>query len=65
MELGKRRAGERICQVGEELRRTRIKAKRFRVGWTRLRMPVGGRGRKRRAEEGVGVVVGGSSSRGR
>ncbi len=42
-------AGERICQVKEELRRTRIKAKRFRVGWMRLPV-VGGRGRKRRAK---------------
>ena len=33
-ELAKRRAGEWICQVEEQLRRTRIKAKRFRAGWT-------------------------------
>ncbi len=50
LELAERRAGERICQVEEELRKTRIKAKRFRAGWTRLRTAVGGRGRKRRAE---------------
>ena len=50
LELAKRRAGERICQDKEELRRTRIEAKKFRVGWTRLRAAVGGRGRKRRAE---------------
>ena len=50
LELAKWRAGEGIRQVREELRRMRIKAKRFRVGWTRLRVAVGGRGRKRRAE---------------
>jgi hypothetical protein len=50
LELAKRRAGERICQVKEELRRTRIKAERFRAGWTRLRAAVGGRGGKRRAK---------------
>ena len=49
-ELAKRRAGERIRQVEEELRRTRIEAKRFRAGWTRLCATVGGRERKRRAE---------------
>ena len=49
-ELAKQRAGERICQVKEELRRTRIKVERFRVGWTRLRTAVGGRGGKRKAE---------------
>ena len=48
-ELAERRAGERIYQVKEELRRTRIEAKRFRAGWTRL-PAVGGRGRKRRAK---------------
>jgi hypothetical protein len=42
-------AEERICQVKEELRRTRIEAERFRAGWTRL-PAVGGRGRKRRAK---------------
>ena len=56
LELAERRAGEQICQVKEELRRTRIKAKRFRVGWTRLRTGVGGRGRKRRAE-GASVLA--------
>ena len=50
LELAKQRAGEGICQVKEELRRTRIEAERFRVGWTRLRTTFGGRGRKRRAE---------------
>ena len=50
LELVKRRAGERIRQVEEELRRTRIEAKMFRVGWTRLRVTVGGRGGIRRAE---------------
>jgi hypothetical protein len=35
-ELVERRAGERICQVKEELRRTRIETERFRAGWTRL-----------------------------
>ena len=58
LELAKQRAGEGICQVEEELRRTRIEAKRFRAGWTRLhragwtrlRAAVGGRGRKRRAK---------------
>ena len=50
LELAKRRAGERICQVEEELRRTRIEAERFRAGWMRLCAAVGGRGRKKRAE---------------
>ena len=49
-ELTQRRVGEWIRQVEEELRRTRIKAWRFRAGWTRLCPAVGGRGRKRRAE---------------
>jgi hypothetical protein len=65
-ELAEQRAGERIHQVEEELRRTRIEAEMFRVRWTRLHAAVGGRGRKRRAEEaeGRGVVVGGGSGRG-
>ena len=50
MELAKRSARKRIHQVKEELRRTRIVAKRFRLGWTRLRAAVGRRGRKRRAK---------------
>ena len=50
LELAERRAGERIHQVEEELRRMRIKAERFRAGWMRLRPAVGGRGRKRRAK---------------
>ena len=40
-ELAERRVGERIHQV---------EAKMFRAGWTRLRVGVGGRGGKRRAE---------------
>ena len=40
LELAKRRAGERICQVKEKLRRTRIKAERLRAGWTRLYVAV-------------------------
>ena len=50
LELAKRREGERIRQVEEKLRRMRIKAKRFRAGWTRLHPVVGGRGEKRRAK---------------
>ncbi len=40
---------ERICQVKEEPRRTRIEAKRDREGWTRMPL-VSIRGRKRRAK---------------
>ena len=64
LELAERRARERICQVKEKLRRLRIKAKRFRVGWTRLHAAVSGWGRKRRAGGGVGVIVGGGSGGG-
>ncbi len=43
---------ERICQVKEEPRRTRIEAKRFREGWTRMPL-VSVSGRKRRAKGGI------------
>jgi hypothetical protein len=50
-------AGEEwICQVKEELRRTRIKAERFRAGWTRL-PAVGGRRRKRRAKGAFALLL--------
>ena len=57
-ELAERRAGERICRVEEELRRTQIEAERFRVGWTRLHAAVGGRGRKRRADGALALSSG-------
>ena len=50
-------AGEQICQVKEHLRWMRIKAERFRAGWTRLPAS-SGRGRKRRAK-GVSALLSG------
>jgi hypothetical protein len=51
-ELAKRSAGKWIRQVKEELRRTRIEAKRFRAGWTRLHAVVGGGGGGREGPRG-------------
>ena len=64
MELAKWRAGEGIRQVREELRRMRIKAKRFRVRWTTLRLAVGGRVEEKNGRQGVGVVISGGSGQG-
>ena len=47
--------GEQICQVKEHLTRMRIKAERFRAGWTRLPAS-SGKGRIRRAK-GVSALL--------
>ena len=50
---------EQICQFKEHLTRIRIMAERFRAGWTTLPAS-SGKGRIRKGQGGVGVVVDGS-----
>ncbi len=54
--------GEQICQVKEHLTRMRIKAERFRAGWTRLPAS-SGKGRIRKAKGVLALLLAGVATK--